>query len=229
LTRNGPFDGPFAEELVRSRYDPAIAITRPGVRGFRAAAPALALKIHVTQVSIMANRTEVILRWAYSELTSERFREDMANVGVPASLFELADSGAPYGEMIAQSPELRVPLLRALYLLRHNNIAMLLNEEHEVENWAENDVLKLRVVPANGDFSIGEYMKAAPSGHPQDPRVKVAEMTDAELKDLPETPGIVGLNGSRIVLLDGTSRTLARLRRGDTEFPMWTPASLKLI
>jgi hypothetical protein len=174
----------------------------------------------------MANSTEIILRWAYSELTSERFRKDMADAGVPAELFDLADTGAPYDEKIAQTPERRVPLLRALYHLRGNNVAMLLNEEHEVQNWTKNDVLKLRVVSANGGLSIEEFMQAKPSGHAQDPRAKVAKMTDAELKGLSETPGIVGFNGSAIVLLDGTSRTLARLRRGDTVFPMWTPASL---
>lgn len=173
-----------------------------------------------------SNRTEIILRWAYSELTSERFRMDMEGVGVPADLFDAADTGAPYDEKTAQMPERRVPLLRALYQRRGGNIEMLLDEEYEVQNWKKNDVLKLRVVPANGDLSIEEYMKEAPSGHPQDPRTKVSRMTDRELKGLPHTPGIVGWNGSAVVLLDGTSRTLARLRRGDTEFPMWTPVSL---
>lgn len=174
----------------------------------------------------MANRTEIVLRWAYSELTSERFREDMANAGVPADLFDLADAGAPYDEKIAQAPERQALLLSAICRLRGNNIAMLRDEEHEIQNWTKSDVLKLRVVPANGGSSIEEYMQAEPSDHAQDPRRKVARMTDAEMKSLPDTPGIVGWNGSTIVLLDGTSRTLARLRRGDTEFPMWTPTSL---
>ena len=174
----------------------------------------------------MANSTEIILRWAYSELTSERFRKDMADAGVPAELFDLADTGAPYDEKIAQTPERRVPLLRALYHLRGNNVAMLLNEEHEVQNWTKNDVLKLRSRAGerrslHRGIHAGQALRSCAG-----PAAKVAKMTDAELKGLSETPGIVGFNGSAIVLLDGTSRTLARLRRGDTVFPMWTPASL---
>lgn len=174
----------------------------------------------------MANRTEIILRWAYSELTSNRFRKDMETAGVPAELFDLAESGAPYVEAIAQMPARRVPLLRAIYKLRRGNISMLLNEDHRVQNWTKKGVLTLRVVSANGGLSIEEYMNAVPSSDAQDPRPRVNKMTDAELRGLPDTPGIVGWNGSALVLLDGTSRTLARLRRGDTDFPMWTPASI---
>jgi len=172
----------------------------------------------------MATREEVILRWAYSELASSRFGPDYERLGVPRALSETSRAGEPYDTGIATNPDQRNSLLRAIGRLRPNNLSELPEGEYRVVVLSEDEALALRVVPTLGSLPLREWMKGK-SDERTDARNTCNDLTDQQASSLSCSPGIVGINRRGRVLLDGTFRTLVRLRRRDAEFPMWTPTS----
>jgi len=152
---------------------------------------------------MIKSRVEVIEMWARSEARSEKRRLDGINNAVSLPLPEL---------------------VQRLHQEQSSNINRLANEAYDLRQIARDRVLELALAPMLATF--GSLLEI--ENHPLF-RAKHYEGPTETFE-----AGIVGFEGRALpyrpperswILLDGTFRTLVRLKNGEATIPLWVPAS----
>jgi len=154
---------------------------------------------------MIKSRVEVIEMWARSEACSERRRLD--GIKDAASL--------PLAELVQK-----------LHQEQSSNINRLANETYSLHQIARDRVIELALVPMLA--TLGSLFETALEDHPL-LRAKHYEGPTETFE-----AGIVGFEGRALpyrppertwILVDGTFRTLVRLKNGETTIPLWVPES----